>query len=540
VSFSFSQNKSFKVSGTIIASDDQSILESATVYLERIKDSTLVTYTISDKDGKFILEGKSTDAKLNLFVTYVGYKTYTKLIDMSISEINLETINLEVDNDALDAVIIKSRAPITIKKDTLEFNVSSFKTKKDANVEDLLKQLPGVEVNEAGEITINGKPVNKLLVNGKPFFGDDATIATRNLTKDIIDKVQITDTKTKSEAFSGEKGDEDNKTINLTISEDKNKGVFGRVAAGVGTDERYEYAGLINFFDNDRRISVLSGGNNINSPGFSFGELGRVFGGARSISISSGGAQSFSFGNGRSFGGGQGITRSNNAGANYADDIGEKLEVTADYFFANSNSENENLTNRENILADRRFFTNSSSISDNDSNNHSLNLGFDIEIDSTFLINIDPSLRYSNNQNRFDRSQQSLDDLSQLTNSSNSQSFVESTGKNFENRISLTKRFGNNGAFFRVNLTNELDNVETNDFLDSEVNIFGDNSSQIIRNQFTDEERDLNRISTNATYRLPIKGKELALEFKYSFSNSKREEIKSQGKIILFHLKKIS
>src|SRR5690606_11176957 len=120
--------------------------------------------------------------------------------------------------------VIRSRAPVTIKKDTLEFNVSSFKTKEDATVEDLLKELPGVEVAEDGSILVNGKPVNRILVNGKPFFGDDPTIATRNLTKELIEKVQIVDTKTDAEAFAGEEGDRDNKTINLTISEEKNKG----------------------------------------------------------------------------------------------------------------------------------------------------------------------------------------------------------------------------------------------------------------------------------------------------------------------------
>ena len=162
-------------------------------------------------------------------------------------------------------MVITSRAPITIKKDTLEFNVKSFKTKKDANVEDLLQQLPGVEVDDEGKITVNGKPVNKLLVNGKPFFGDDPTITTRNLSKEIIEKVQVTDTKTKSEAFTGEEGDTQNKTINLTIKEENNQGYFGRIAGGKGTEDLYEYASIVNRFRGDRRISILAGGNNTNS-----------------------------------------------------------------------------------------------------------------------------------------------------------------------------------------------------------------------------------------------------------------------------------
>jgi hypothetical protein len=385
---SFAQNQTFKLSGTLLSEEDNTPLESATIYLERVKDSTLVTYTISDRNGKFFIEDRTNDSHLNLYVSYVGYLTHIEKIAIDKEEIILPPIILKPNTNELGEVIIRSRAPITIKKDTLEFNAKSFKTKKDANVEDLLKQLPGVEVDADGKITVNGKPVNQILVNGKPFFGDDPTIATRNLSKEIIEKVQVTDTKTKSEAFSGEEGDKDNKTINLTISEEKNKGVFGRVAAGGGTDDRYEYAGMVNVFDNNRRISLLVGGNNTNSPGFSFGEIQKMFGGGRSMTMNSSG--SFSI-DGRSFGMGEGIVTSNNIGANYADEFGDKFEVNADYFYAGSNSENESATQRENILPDSRYFTNSISKSDNNNDSQSVNMGFDIKPDSTLLININPS-----------------------------------------------------------------------------------------------------------------------------------------------------
>ena len=331
----FAQFQPFTISGTLTAEDTQKPLESATIYVERAKDSTLVTYTISDQDGAFRIEEKTTDPNLKIYISYVGFETYEKEFEATSEEINLGTIVMKTNANTLDEVVLKSRAPITIKKDTLEFNVKSFKTKKDATVEDLLKKLPGVEVDAEGQITVNGKEVNKILVNGKPFFGDDPTITTRNLTKEIIEKVQVTDTKTDAEAFAGEASDGQNKTINLTIKEENNKGVFGRVAGGAGTDERYEFAGFFNRFDNDQRISVLAGGNNINSAGFSFGEIRKMFGGGRSIFTSSDG----SFGiDGRRFGGGDGIVRSRNAGANYADTYGEKFEITADHFYAGSNS----------------------------------------------------------------------------------------------------------------------------------------------------------------------------------------------------------
>ncbi|MFT4611433.1 MAG: hypothetical protein ACJA1H_000904 [Glaciecola sp.] len=523
VSISFSQSKSFKISGKILSEDNKEPLEAATIYVERLKDSSLVTYTISDKTGVFEITDETYDEKLNLYIAYVGYKTYFKQIIINKEVIDIGRVELGISN-ALDEVVIKSRSPITIKKDTLEFNVKSFKTKKDANVEDLLKQLPGVEVDEAGKITVNGKDVSQILVNGKPFFGDDPTITTRNLTKDIIEKVQIMDTKTKSEAFAGEEGDTENKTINLTIKEENNKGVFGRVSGGAGTDERYELAGMVNFFDNDRRVSVLAGGNNTNSPGFSFGEIQKMFGGGYSMSMNSSGAFTI---DGKSFGNGEGIVTSQNAGANYADVLSDKVEVNADYFFSGSNSENETITARENILPDSRFFSESKSRSLSDAQSHSANLGFDIEVDSTFLININPSIKWSTLNRTFSEDEDTLNEDNELTNQSTTASFSESEAKSFSNELDITKRFGSRGAFLKFKVETDINTTESDDFLTSETNFFNSTSDDIIRDQFTDAESANRNFNASATYRLPLIAKELFLDFEYRFRDDKRTSLRS-------------
>ncbi|MEM6516467.1 MAG: TonB-dependent receptor [Bacteroidota bacterium] len=516
------QNSS--ITGKVISDDDKTPLESATIYLERVQDSSLVTYTITDAEGKFELFNDTNEKKLNLFVTSVGYKTHYQRVNISEDVIQLPTISLAISTDALDEVVIKSRAPITIKKDTLEFNVKSFKTKKDANVEDLLKELPGVEVDEAGNIKVNGKDVSQILVNGKPFFGDDPTITTRNLTKDIIEKVQVVDTKTKSEAFSGEEGDSDNKTINLTIKEENNKGVFGRVAAGGGTDERYEYAGIVNLFDNDRRISVLAGGNNINTPGFSFGEIQKMFGGGGSVSFSSNG--SFNVG-GRGFGGGEGIVTSRNIGANYADVLSEKIDINADYFYSESDSENDTRTERENILPDSRFFTSSDSRRVNENRNHSFNMGFDIEIDSTFLINVTPSFRFSQSENVFSRNERTRNEAGELTNQSFASTFAENTGRNFSNEFQMTKRFGSGGSFLRVGFDTDVNSTEADDFLNSETNFFNSDEDDVIRDQFTDAETEFLSFRSNLTYRIPIVSKTFYVDLRYNYQDDKRTSLRS-------------
>ncbi|KJD32658.1 TonB-dependent receptor [Tamlana sedimentorum] len=520
---SFSQSKHFQISGKIISEEEKIPLEAATVHLETVKDSSLVTYTISNNSGHFILKDETYQKSLNLFVSYVGYQTYKKEILINKSEIDLGTINLAVSSNALDEVLIKTSAPVTIKKDTLEFNVSSFKTKKDATVEDLLKQLPGVEIDDEGKIKVNGKEVNEILVNGKPFFGSDPSITTKNLTKDIIEKIQVVDTKTKSEAFTGEEGDSENKTINLTIKEENNKGVFGRVSAGGGTDKRYEFAGMFNHFDNDQRLSVLVGGNNINSPGFSFGEIEKMFGGGNSWFNSNG---SFSI-NGRQFGGGEGLTTSRLGGANYADSFGKNTELSSDYFYSGSSSENDRKTEREVILADSRYYVNSNSSSLNETDSHSFNTDLEVKIDSTFMINIKPSFAFTKTKTEYTSNDKTLDENLNLTNQSNVGSFVENNLNSFSNAISATKKFGSKGAFLRFNFNNKISKTEGDDYINSLSEVIGSNPETIERKQLANNNNKSNDFSSKVRYRWPIIAKKLFVNFDYEYQYNKDENLKS-------------
>ncbi len=512
------QAQNFEITGTLKDKTTKKSLEAATVYLETIKDSTLVTYTITNQNGNFTLEGRSQIKDLRVNISFLGYENYTKKVDVSKENIALGDIEIAPSANTLDEVVVKSRAPITVKKDTLEFNVSSFKTKKDANIEDLLKELPGVDVNDAGEITVNGKPVNKILVNGKPFFGDDPTIATRNLTKEIVEKIQVTDTKTEDEAFTGEDGDQESKTINLTISEDKNKGVFGRVAAGGGTDSRFEYAGIVNAFDNDRRVSVLGGGNNINASGFSFGEITKMFGSVQSATF---GDNGFTI-NGRSFGGGQGVVNSRNAGANYTDVYSKQVNASVDYFYSGANSFDETSISRENILPDSRFFSNSTSRSDSNADNHSVNGAINIKIDSTLLLNIRPSFEFADNTSRYRESEASTDDENNLINQSRANNFTEQTGRNFTNNISISKKWGDRGAYIKARFQNQINSQENEDFVVSNTEIFGDVPETINRNQFTDGETRLDGFNLNLTHRIPLISKKLFLDLSVDHRNDIR------------------
>jgi hypothetical protein len=514
--FSYSQSKPFEISGNLFAQENKIPLESATIHLERIKDSSLVTYTISDKNGGFVLQGKTPDSTLKLYISYIGYKTHVQSVAISKQKIDLKAIYLETDANILDEIVLKSRAPVTIKKDTLEFNVKSFKTKKDANVEDLLKALPGVEVDAEGKITVNGKSVSQILVNGQPFFGNDQTIVTKNLTKDIIETVQVTDTKTKSEAFTDEVGSANSKTINLTIKKENSKSVFGRLAAGGGTDQRYELAGMASIFNDTQRLSFLAGGNNINSPGFSFGDINRMArgGGGRGIVIGG-------------FGRNSGITTSRNAGVNYVDKFGKATDLSSSYFYSSSNSENVTKSSRENFLPDSRYFSESNSSNINETSNHRVNLEFDVKIDSTLLINIQPVLSANIGQTEIGSSSKSLDADKILTNESTSNSFVETTGKSFSNDLTVTKLLKRKGSYLKFSLGNDLNTNESDNFFNSKINIYGNSPSEENRNQFIDSESNLNQLDYSIRYREPLVKDKLFLDTYFIYNKRKSKSIRS-------------
>lgn len=507
----------FEIKGSVVDSTTKLPLESATIYLQTLKDSSLITYTISDKDGKFELAGRTQQKEANLFVTFTGFKPYQQKITLDKSVITLPQIGMEIAADELDAVQITAiKAPITVKKDTLEFNADSFRTRPDATVEDLIKQLPGVEVDSDGKIKVNGKEVNKILVNGKPFFGNDPNIATKNLTKEIVDKIQVTTTKSESEEFTGKQATSEEQTINIELKEDQNKGFFGRATVSGGTDERYAMSGIGNYFNDKQRVSVLGSKNNINSSGFSFDEIYDMMG-STANSISRNGNGSFSI-NGQSFGGGQGITTTTNGGISFVDEYEDKTEIVADYFYSRADSENESRVERENILPDGRFFTNSRSTFLNKNDNHRASAELQFEIDSTFKIYVRPNFQFTEGENFSSRTEESLDEDGNVLNTGVSSDFTESERRNLTSDIDIIKKFGSKGAFLRIGTNGNFINNTSDNFLNTTNEIFGTMPSSETRDQLTDTESKENNISADIEYRIPLKEK-LFLDVEYRFSN---------------------
>jgi hypothetical protein len=488
----------FKITGTVMDTTKLP-LEAATVYLESLSDSTLINYTITGKDGKFELEGDSPEINVKLFISYTGYQVYKEQIQLGRPVINLGKITLSPSTNQLGEVTITARAPIVVKQDTLQFNAGSFSTQPNANLEELLKKLPGVQVDNEGNITVNGKPVSKILVNGEEFFGDDPKIATKNLPKEIIDKIQVVDTKTEEQEFTGEAGDPDNKTINIELKENMDKGWFARLTAGGGTDERYTMSGIANYFNGDFRLSVLGGSNNVNQPGFSYNEIHDMMGNVRSIRTSSSGAFAI---NGLSFGSFGGITKSETAGINVVDKFGETIELSANYFFGRSDTRDETSVRRENILPDRRYFTNSNSRSDYQNDSHRANVDFEFEPDTLTRISISPKFNINKGFSSESAFSESLDENGEPVNTSTTSSNGERYNGNFSSDIDVIRKFGGRGAYLQVDFSNENEVSRDEDFFFSEREVFGDTGTNTeTQDQFIDEERKENEYELGATQR---------------------------------------
>ena len=205
--------------------------------------------------------------------------------------IDLGNLAVQKDYKTLEGVTITSESPIQVKNDTVQFNASGFKTLPNATAEDLIKKLPGVEVDNEGNVKSQGETVQKVLVDGKEFFGNDPKLATKNLTADMIESVQVFDDMSDQAKFTKIDDGSRSKTINIKLKKDRNKGYFGRALVGVGDNGKYEGNLSVNKFNGNRRISLLFNGNNINKQGFSFSDIISSMGGFSGFGGGGGGMQ---------------------------------------------------------------------------------------------------------------------------------------------------------------------------------------------------------------------------------------------------------
>ena len=339
---SYSQNATIK--GTVIDTAEKTNLYQSVITLLRQDDSTLVKFARADKDGKFIIKNIPA-GKFFLIATFPTYADFLDEITISgDSIINMGNLVMMPKAKLLEEVIVRQNVAIRIKGDTIEYKADSFKVAEGANVQELLRKMPGFQVDRNGKITAQGQSVGKVLVDGEEFFSDDPAVVTQNLRADAIDKVQSFDKKSDQAEFTGIDDGVRNKTVNLVMKEDKKKGYFGKISAGLGTDERHNGEAMVNYFKGKKKVSAYGILSNTGKVGLDWNERDKFGGGmdfgdaevgAGYIVFSGGNDNDFNdFGSGYY---GEGIPRSLKAGAHFSN------KWNRDYNHVNANYSIKNM-----------------------------------------------------------------------------------------------------------------------------------------------------------------------------------------------------
>ncbi|MCW2118755.1 outer membrane beta-barrel protein [Flavobacterium sp. 7A] len=442
VSFFVSAQESYFIQGQVLDINTQQPLEAANVYFSVVKDSLKLGTTTTDNAGMFKIRLKKYDNPVFLNVSYVGHEKYKDELGGVTENKDLGTIYLfSTENVLKDVVIMASAPPMIVKQDTLEYNASSFKVRPDDNVDAVLKELPGFVIDDEGKITVNGKEVSQILVNGKAFFGKDGAVALQNLPADIINKIQVSDFKTKSEELSGDDAASDFLSVNLTIDEKKNKGYFGKFLGGYGTDDRYEGSFLVNQFDKKQRISTVGSTNNINLSGFSIDE---AFGEDKGNSNGDVGATISR----------KGITTTNLAGLSYFNEWSDQLETTGDYSFNSSANTNTKKSTQTRFLPTGNITTVSDSDAKTENTNHRVNFEIEYKPSETTQVVFEPRLRKSNFKNNGASSSISSDESGALLNENSGTSSRNTDLLSFDNELTFNKRFAKRSRNLSFSLTN--------------------------------------------------------------------------------------
>lgn len=530
-----------QVRGVVVDSATRKPLMEATVSLLSARDSSVVTFLITNGEGAFAFN-RVTDGTYRILVTYVGYRTTSKRILVTADKPTLDagTFALTAQTVTLNEVVVKQEAPpITIKQDTVEFNAGSFKTQPNAMVENMLKKLPGVEVDRDGTIKAQGQEVKKVLVDGKPFFGDDPKMATRNLPADIIDKIQLYDQQSDQAQFSGIDDGDRAKTINLVTRKDKRKGYFGQQSIGAGpaeTADDIQYAARLNLnrFNGEQQISIIGQANNVNQQGFTgqsiFGAgagLGANFGGGGLI-ISDGRGG----GSGGGFGGNSNaITRTLAGGLNYRDAWGKKADVAASYFLNDLNTVTDQQSRRQYALPDTAYQVNQNSTSRNRTTSHRFNLRFNYQLDSMTTLRIQPGFTVQHSSFQSLNQSQTLTsdavgtggpvDSTNLINTSNTRYHSTGNGISGSNNALLMRKFNRQGRTLSMNWNIAVNNQHTDGMTQSTNAFFGETGgrSQHINQRAGQISKSVTN-TVNLSYTEPLSISK-SLEFHYHYANTR-------------------
>ena len=519
------------VKGTLRDDIDKTPVSGATVVLYLQKDSSRqeVKSIVSNAQGSFELAGLATDSFM-IEISSIGYEKINRSVVANESVQDLGTISLIKQGKELADVTVISKAPPVIQKgDTSQFSASQFKVNPDATTEDLIKKMPGITVDKDGTVTAQGEQVRKVTIDGRDFFGDDASAALKNLPSEVVDKIQVFDRLSDQAQLTGFDDGNTQKAINVVTKSGVKNGQFGRIYAGYGTDERYAAGGNISFFKGNRRISLVGNFNNINQQNFGSQDLlGLTSAGGRQ------GGGGFRGGGGGNFRGGggadnfmvgqsSGISKTNAFGINYGDQWGKKVNVTGSYFYNNSVNNNQSFVNTQTFFNPKDIFSRQSGNSVTNNTNHRINMRLEYKIDSSNSLFIIPSLNFQKNNSSSMSSLENFYGLNDSINNSISNSNSDRNGYNLRNSILYRHSFAKRGRTISLGFNTNYTKNDGESITNARYHFFNDPLLiDSLQNQFYDNATSGYTIGGNVAYTEPI-GKKGQLQLDYTSSVQKNK-----------------
>ena len=516
------------LSGTILSKTDGQPIEMATVRLFALNgtDSTLVQGAQTHYDGLFILNNIQP-GRYRLIVSSIGFNEHSQWVEMKNNNLDLPAIRLTEQVQHLAEVSVQGKAAeMTVKGDTIEYNTAAYQVAENANVEELLKKMNGVEVDKEGNVTINGEEIKAVRIDGKKFFGDDVQTATKNIPAEMIDKIQVIDEKSEMAKLTGFEDDETERIINLSLKKNRKKGIFGNYSGALGADmvadngQWFDYDNQ--FISNDFRYAANIFTNLL---------LGET---QTTIIGSANNTNEIRSRRGRGPFGGQnaGITRSENIGVNSNADLTSKIEkkddktsllLGGDASFNHSNNDTRTISQRDSYSEEATYIDRDSTNKLSQSWDAQMRLEMEYQIDSMNKLILRPQISYTNstfaqtNDYTFDRDSVRINDGYQRKNS-----LQEDI--NASMRATYNHKFAKQGRSLtmraNVNFTNTKGQTDTYAW----DNLL--NRAQVDQN--TQSGNNALSYSLRTSFVEPIYQKNHLLEMVVSFSGNNRHSIKNQ------------
>lgn len=513
------------IKGTVIDTSEKRNLSNAVIALLRPADSVLVQFTRSNKDGNFSLQ-KLPPGKFIVMVTRPAYADYFDQVEVKPgATLDLGKLAVILKSQLLKEVVVSHKlGAIRIKGDTTEYIADSFKLTAGATVEDLLKKLPGIQVDKDGKITAQGEQVQKVLVDGEEFFSDDPTIATRGLTADAVTKVQTFDKKSDQAEFTGIDDGEKTKTINLQLKEDRKKGYFGKAELGTDFNKFWNNNLMLNAFKGKRKFSAYGIMSNNGKTGLDW-EEGTNYGNSNNDGDDEGSYDSYDeFSNSNYWG--EGLPKGWNGGLHYSNKWNEdKIHLNGSYQYNKLNTEAQGTTVNQYILPDStNLYTNEYGNSFRTRDRNRINGLYEVKLDSLASLKITAQGSKGTNFSKSRFHQESLNDEGDTLSIIDRETTVDGEKNNFNSSILWRQKFRKQGRTLSVSAKQNYTENISNGIYASDNAYYKNN--RVDSTKFLDQQKLIEnttlQVNSRISYTEPL-SKRALLEFNYSIDNNHRE-----------------